>query len=188
MPRYERTENTSWRNAKPATDLNEVLYVLAEKNSSTTPVHLFRHPEDKDWNWEIKIPWYRDGDSGGDSSGVDFYQIEEETALKLIKERLVEKRRIPQWGYTETRNREYVISSHGKRQLGEYHEQMREKAWALLKPGVHTDLTGARDIALCPSRKHYGDDMRLFFVCNVPNGSRVHVYPEDGSIVPEEES
>jgi hypothetical protein len=167
------------------TDLHEALEFL----SSTSPVagdefHLHRFPF-TDCEWELVAPWFTSGSSGGDRSGYHYYQIDPVLATELVKEGFVEKRRVRGWGYTRVVEDELVITEAGRQKLEAYLKEMRAKAESLLKPGVHTDLTGEVDHA-----GHNRDGYhcgKLYFEFRIPNQGRCRVYPEEGRLLEPEE-
>ncbi|MGE5541229.1 MAG: hypothetical protein ACM3TU_03015 [Bacillota bacterium] len=179
-PLPKRTEHTTWKNPEPYTDIHAVLQLLDEQSKTYEPFHLDQCRREG-CEWEITVPWYTHGDSGGDRSGHDYYQIDPALAEQLVKDGLVIKRSIPHMGYTETREHEFVISRRGKVMLKTYLDEMREKAEALLVPGVHTDLTG-EPASQGYDREHwrYGD---LYFMFKLPTGGSCKVYPEQGKLV-----
>lgn len=181
-PRFpKRGEYDHWYNDEPMTDVHEALEFLASKSPLLNEeFHL--HPCSRsEWKWELVAPWYTSGDSGGDRSGYHYYQIAQELAERLVAENLVTPRRVPQWGYTETRESELVISSTGRRVIEEFEKTMRTKAESLLRPGVHTDLTG-KPVYRGFRRDGYRHG-RLYYKFELPGGGCCQVYPEEGKVV-----
>lgn len=183
MSRYpKRDEHTHWNNEEPITDVHEALEILSEQSPTDSDEFRLHPTRGKLYAWEIVVPWYTEGDSGGDQSGYHYYQIDETLAETLVKEGLVEKRREPRMGYTHTHNDQLVISQAGRDALDAYLTQMRAKAESLLRPGVHTDLTGKPDYA-----GHDRDGYhcgKLYFEFRLPDTDRrCRVYPEEDRVV-----
>lgn len=176
----ERTKHTWWHNETPITELYEALNFLADPPEANDPIHLFRKHERDGGGFELRIPWYHEGSSGGDSSGINYYQIGSELAQRLIDEQLVAPRKVPRWGYTEVREDEFVRTEQGYRLWHTHLNQMEEKAESLLIPGTHTDLTG-RPHRVRMGREHFRHG-RLRFDYQTPTGDIVYVFPEEGKI------
>jgi len=177
----KRTEHSFWHNKEPYTDPHEVLELLRSESPTYEPLHLDRC-RSEEYEWEIVVPWYTHGSSGGDMSGHNYYQIAADLAKQLVEEGLVRQRTIPHMGYTETRENEFVISPKGESTLTMYLKEMREKAETMLIPGIHTDLTGTIDY-----RGHGRDGWRegpLYFQFQLPEErGQCKVYPESERIV-----
>lgn len=190
MPRSDfpkRDKHTFWWNAEPITDIYEALQLLNEElgwigEDAFVRLHDCRG-EKVGLSWEIILPWYREGSSGGDMSGRYYFQIDSNLAERLVAEELVEFRR--KYGGSLILRDEYVISRAGHRHWKEYFDTMRAKAVGMLKPGVHTDLSG-KPVYVGQSRDHwrYG---KLYFEFGMPLGGNCRVYPEDNCILMPEE-
>ena len=174
-----RNKHTFWYNEKPITDLNEALHLLDYPNWSDEPSYLARRDEAD--GWEIITPWYSEGDSGGDTSGNYYLQIDRALGQKLFEEKLVEPRRINYVGGFWLDDTQLVLTKDAKKRVETFHAEQRERARALLKPGVHTDLTGVPE----PMRRrreqtNYG---RLYFDFRCPNDTVCRIYPETGEVI-----
>ena len=184
MARYARNPNTYYRNEAPITDLNEALYVLSNERfgrSSRDSLHLRNETVLGNRVWEVVFPWYREGSSGGDTWGQDYFLIADEVAAALIAEHLVAPLRILHMGYTETDEKRLVLSEHGKERLAEFEMQMQAEAQSMLIPGVHTDLS------LKLEHAGWGRDGyqcgRFYADFKTPNEDIVRVYPEQNELV-----
>lgn len=177
----KRTEHTFWMNDKPYTNIYVVLELLAAQSQTYEPHHLHRCRGNEGFDWEIVVPWYSSGCSGGDTSGHHYYQLDPAVAEQLVKDELVTAHMEKHWGYTTEEKDKLVISHRGSEELRLFMHDMRTKAESLLKPGVHTDLTGKVDY-----RGHDRDDYGsgpLHFLFEMPTGGRCRVYPEEDRIV-----
>lgn len=182
----KRDEYSYWYNETPITDLHEALYFLAREGSSRDPYCLAKpggywgQKEVPD-RWELHAPWYREGSSGGDTSGTDYYQIDPALAEQLINEGYVAPRRVKQWGHTEERKDELVITEKGRCVDEAFEKQMLKKAESMLVPGIHTDLTGN------PERRQYDRDKfrhgRFYVEFDTPNEGRCRIYPEQDEMI-----
>ncbi len=184
MARYPRCPNTYYRNEEPITDLNEALYVLSNERlgrSSRDPLHLRNETVLGNRVWEVVFPWYREGSSGGDSWGQEYFLIADEVAAALIAEHLVAPLRVLHMGYTETDQKRLVLSEHGKERLEAYEAEMIVKAKSMLTPGVHTDLTSEVD---CRDFGRDGHQCGRFYLdFRTPHEDTVRVYPEQGELL-----
>lgn len=182
----KRDAYSRWKNPELFTDIHTVLQLLNSKSPTRTPTHLHECHKGSDFEWEIIVPWYTQGDSGGDQSGYDYFQIEKSLAERLVTEGLVHPRTQVGRGYTTSIKDELVISTLGKEMIEGFQKDMRAKAESMLTPGVHTDLTG-KPMYLGSSREHwrYGP---LYYEFEMPSGGSCRVYPEEGRIVLPKES
>lgn len=176
-----RTEYTFWMNDEPYTSLYTVLELLAAQSQTYEPHHLHRCDGKDGFDWEIVVPWYSHGCSGGDQSGHHYYQFDPAIAERLVEYELVTPHKEVGWGYTTEVKDKLVISSKGSEELRRFMHDMRTKAESLLKPGVHTDLTGTIDYRGY-SRDDHGSGP-LHFLFEMPTGGRCRVYPEEEKIV-----
>ncbi|HUO50601.1 MAG TPA: hypothetical protein VMU25_03530 [Candidatus Paceibacterota bacterium] len=183
MPQFPpRDAYTFWDNEHPIVDLHEALSVLGAESSSREPHHLARRSQgDGSPFWEIVVPWYREGDSGGDRSGCDYLQIDQELAHRLVIENLLEQNLVKYFGGSRREVNKFVITEHAAAENRAYEESLLEKAEALLVPGIHTDLTGkARRIDYGREHWRYGR-FRVDF--RTPLGDRCRVFPETELVV-----
>ncbi|KND50696.1 MAG: hypothetical protein ABA06_04555 [Parcubacteria bacterium C7867-001] len=182
MPRIvKRTEHTYYWNAAPITNLYEALEVLTFDNSSRTPVHLAHENSPDGKTWEILSPWYREGSSGGDSSGIEYFQIDQELAEKLKAGGYLQPRKEVGWGYTRYNEKELVASQKAHDEDRSHSREMEKVAESMLTAGVHTDLAGS------PTRLRFGREDwrtgRLHFDYKMSNGDTCRVYPEEKELV-----
>jgi hypothetical protein len=183
MSRFpKRDEYTRWLNAKPIGDLNEALSLLRAQSSSNESHYLSRRANGQEkMRWEIVIPWYAEGDSGGDRSGYDYVQIDQQLAEKLLSEKHVEGLEVKYWGGSFRERDKFTITKTAAESNREFETALLEKAAALLTPGVHTDLAGeARRIGF--GREHWRHG-RFYVDFRTPSGDRYRVYPEEGTAV-----
>lgn len=183
MSRPKRDKYTNWWNMAPIADLHEALHLLNEELpwiSEDAFIRLHDCRSDKGgFPWEIILPWYREGSSGGDASGYHYLQIDPNLAEHLVAEELVDCRRKYQGSLILPD--EYVISATGRRRWLEFFETMRTKAVGMLKPGIHTDLTG-KPLYRGADRDHWRCG-NLYFKFEVPLGGDCRVYPEEERIL-----
>ena len=179
--RPRRNEHSYWDNKEPITDINEALSFLSHQGSSSDPIHLARHRRPGGEVWELVKPWYAEGDSGGDTSGLDYYQIDPALAQRLVAERLVVPHVVKYWGGSYEENDKLVISSAARERDRNFEHEQLGAAEKFLTPGIHTDLTGK------PKRVAWGRDHhwygRLYADYEMPDGRRCRVYPEKGEVV-----
>jgi hypothetical protein len=180
----KRNDYTYWYNDEPITDIHEALSVLACEQTSSTPLYLAHGRESVNGGYEIVVHWHSHRGYGSD--GVEYYQIDQALAQKLVDEQFVIPRRILHMGYTETRKEQLVLSDAAREKLEAYEKEMEKKAVSMLVPGIHTDLTGT------PKRTSWRRDGfrhgKLYFEYELP-GERgsVRVYPEEDRLVMPEE-
>ena len=88
MSERRRNEYTRWSNKKPVVDIYELLALLKPRQSGRYSDKRYlrngRKPP------ELEVNWYSEGDSGGDRSGYDYYEVKPEVAEYLVREHLVE--------------------------------------------------------------------------------------------------
>lgn len=173
----KRTEHTNYSNKVPIADMHEALELLMMDGSSTDPYHL----TNRKGIWEIVLPWYHEGSSGGDSSGFDYFQIDQELAKRLVDERKVEPRRKMRWGATDILQNELVPTRAAVRDEEVYRREMQAHAKSLLVVGLHTDLSGeAVSNGWGREEWRYG---RMYFDFKMPNDNICRVYPESDEVV-----
>lgn len=179
-PFRRRDEHSFWYNQEPISDPYEALSLLRSNNSSTIPPYLRRELIDALWTWEIVVPWYHEGSSGGDSSGEDYYEVVDAVAQRLKLESHVEPHVDKGWGWSRPNPDRLVISSRSKEMSIEHERVLRAAAAALLRPGIHTDLSG---------KPHQGgagwdyDTNRFYVDFHTPSETTCRVYPERQEII-----
>ncbi len=180
MPRYKLKDRTYY-NETPITDVYEALDVLCFESSSRRSIHLFKSIDKDNPDYHLVVPWYREGCSGGDTSGEDYYQIDPTLAQKMIDEGLVTPLKIVSWGRTDTDRERFVVCYDGEEKSKAYDRDMIKKAESMLKPGIHTDLTAK------PYRTEYGREGfrhgRFYVEFKTPHNERCRVYPQDDELV-----
>jgi hypothetical protein len=179
LERLSYADRHHWYNEGPILDLNEALELLQRESSTTEPHHMARRFRATEW--EIVIPWYSEGDSGGDQSGYYYFQIDQTLAKRLVREKLVEPRRVNYMGGHYFNDDELVISTEARRSVQAFLAEMQTKACALLIPGVHTDLTGEIRPGL-QGREQWRTG-KLYYDFTTPNNERCRVYPETNEVV-----
>ena len=172
--RKPRDEYTHYENAEPVKDPYELMDLLSQGRSDSTDGRYLRVRQGEEI--EMHRGWYVHGDSGGDRSGIDYYQIDPETSKKLIAERWVTPKRIPHMGYTEERKHELVLSEAGKAELRRFHEEQRKAALALLIPGKHSKFSGVFNYR--SHGRQYPGVGPLYFEFVTPMDEKVRVCPE----------
>lgn len=178
LRRKMRDQYTPWFNDRPINNVHEALDFLKQQSYvSGEAFHL--HHNREGW-WELVEPWYSEGDSGGDQSGWNYYQIEEAVALQLVSAGLVAPREVPRMGYTQTIEDELVITQKGQEELAAFGARMVTIAKSMLRPGIHTDLTGeVRQRGSGRRHRSYGP----YYVRILgANDEFYRVYPELGKI------
>ena len=178
LERASRPKKHWYNEEGPIRDLREALYLLNIDGSSNDPHHLAQDRDTKDW--EVVAPWYHEGSSGADTSGYDYFQIDQALAEQLVREGFVTTRRVNYMGGFYLNSDELVLSDKAREQVQKFEQDMRLKAQSLLTIGIHTDLTG-EVVSGGWGREHrlYG---RMHFDFVTPNG-RCRVYPETSSVV-----
>ncbi len=180
----KRSEHTRWMNAEPITELERALYWFVDAfSSSTEPSHL-RPPltyrgSDAPRVWEFVECWASEK-HGHTNGGENHYQIDQELAARMFKERFVEPFLEKGWGYTRQDNDRLVLSQKGRAHLEAHQQSLCEKARTFIVPGVHTDLTGElKGDSGCWLERN--DQERWY--CRFWSGDRViTVFPETGEV------
>lgn len=111
-----RDEHSSWSNVETITDLREALSLLQRRMGSTEPTHLRRSLIGIRFVWEIAVPWCRDA-HGRDTSGTDYYDVNDEVAKHLRDEMLVEPYIVKGWGWSYPDLERLVITSEASASL-----------------------------------------------------------------------
>jgi hypothetical protein len=186
MPRSKRTEHTRWQNDSPITDMFEAIEILQTTGTTLRETHLQARPKEAGDGYEICVPWARDGSSGGDTSGTHYFQVDSALVEKMKEERLLTPYIEKYWGGSRVIEDQLVLTTHANMEHETFWKDMKKKAESMLKPGVHTDLTGK------PKRLGSGRDGfqcgKLYFDYELPGErGKVRVYPqEDRLVMPEE--
>lgn len=171
----QRDKYTFWHNQYPIEDAYEALSLLALDTTSSRPT-IIQDCEVLYNVAEILRHWYREGSSGGDMSGTNYYQVSRRTFERLMAFGMIQIQTIhfPAGG-SITRADEYVISAEGKRNLKEHDALMLKIAKSMLKPGIDTDLTGqVPNYEL--SREHFRHgEVHVDFFC--PDNRTCRIYP-----------
>ncbi len=176
------SERGRWYNDTPITDIHEALGILNVQSPLLNEVvRLARRWADGIVTWEIVVPWYTHGDSGGERAGENYFQIDTALAQRLVDEKMVTPYIEARWGYSETHRDRLVITKHGKDALKIFEEHALATAVALLTPGIHTDLVGEPVIAHIRREEwrtgHYYIEFRM------PDERRCRVYPDIGMLI-----
>lgn len=173
-----------WINEHPITDAYEALAILAKQSSSAIPHHI-----DTNRQWlaepgcpEIVYTWHRDGDSGGDMSSEDRLDMEQEVAQTLRERRWVEPRRIPQWGHTETRDDELVISGEGREALAAHINTLQEAARKLIIPGKHTKYSGTLFSRGWGLEDYWCGEIYFEYTTPMKEDGLLRVFPKSGRV------
>ena len=174
-----RNEYTFWYNDEPIRDINEALHLLNTQGSSSEPYHLTKYSDPQ--LWEIVAPWYHEGSSGADSGGNDYFQIDKTLAEQLLRELLVEPRRINYFGGFRLDPDQLVISKTGEQQVHAFNQKMRTKAQSLLILGTHTNLTG--EVVYRGHDRENRTHGKLYFEFLGPYDETCRVYPEENRVV-----
>jgi hypothetical protein len=182
VPRY-KVEDITFYNESPITDAHEALDIFFAEQTHRTPIHLFRSVEQKgrEREYRIVIPWYREGSSGGDTSGESYYQIDVALAEQMISEQFVVPMKVLSWGRTDIDSERFVLNYLGERKSKAFDKAMLEKAESMLTVGIHTDLAGK------PERTSYGREGfrcgRFYVDFRTPHEETCRVYPEQEELV-----
>ena len=171
--RKPRDKYTHYENAEPVKDPYELMDLFSQGRSDSTDGRYLHVSGGNDI--ELHRGWYTHGDSGGDRSGIDYYCVDQDTAQKLIKEGWVTPKRVPQWGHTETRHNQLVLSDAGKAELRRFHEEQRNAALALLVPGKHSKFSGVFNYR--SHGRQYPGLGPLYIDFITPMDEKVRVYP-----------
>lgn len=177
-PLPNRGEHGTWCNYEPITNLAEALDFLTTDGSSSEPYHLHRSIHGD--GWELAAPWYREGSSGGDSSGTDYYQIGQSLAQRMIEKELVEQLLVKFHGGSYRDKDKLVVTRRGSEAQKLLLAKAQRRALRMLIPGKHTDLTGE------PQSAGWGRDQwrygRQYFEYCGPSGNRFRVFPVEHTI------
>lgn len=174
----KRGKYSFWHNPETITDIHVALELLADKSGTSEPVHLRTTTE---FGWEIVLPWYTEGDSGGDRSGHHYFDVSKELAHMLRDHELVTPHIVIGWGFRRPDPSKLVLSSDGANVLEQYFANMLTRALAAIRPGIHTDLTGEPP-HLRRSRDHRHSGA-LFFEFRTSQGQTARIYPEKNEII-----
>lgn len=176
-----RDEHSFWSNSDTIRDLHEALSLLLTDGDAREPTHLRRSLVGIVYQWEIIVPWYREGSSGADSWGTNYYDVSDELAGRLRKEGFVEPHVMKGWGWSKPDPERLVITHDATESLYVYENGLRVGARSLLKPGIHTDLSGEPKER--GSGREHGRYGRFYASFETPQGDTVRVYPEQQEIV-----
>ncbi len=170
--RKPRDKFSFFENENPITDLHQILDILSPTRGDSIDG---RYINIRNEIPEIHIGWYIHGDSGGDRSGIDYYQVDAGVVKKLIAEGWVVPKEVSRWGATDIHHHELVLSAQGKEELRHYYKSEEENARKMVEPGVHTKFSGV--LYLRDKGRGYRSREELFFVFDTPMNERVRVYP-----------
>ncbi len=177
----KRGAYTYWHNVDPIDDAYEVLSLLALKTSSGHPT-IIRESEEPLDIAEIERHWYREGSSGGDMAGIEYYQVTMGIFQRLQNFGMICYRRIPDGtGHYYNRYDQFVISTEGARNLGEYENHLRKIAQRMLKVGIHTDLTG--EIRQLQTGREHWRHGALYVDFQCPNDRLCRIYPARREVI-----
>jgi hypothetical protein len=183
MKHVVRAGNTYWWNDTPIMDVHLALEILLKESAVIgRPTYLHDCQYEKvSHKWEIVEYWYREGSSGGDRGGWNYFQIDARIAEQLVAEKLVIPKEEGAHPCIIKIPYQLLVSDKGRRVYNEYRESMKRKALGMLRPGVHTDLTGeTRSRGMDREPWRCGE---LFFAFDMPLGGQCHVFPGSERIV-----
>jgi len=169
----KRDEHTYWYNEKPIATTHEALDALRKRWGDSGKRYIYTDGEKP----ELRIGWYKEGSSGGDSAGTDYFEIKPEVAAELAKLGYIEKMPIREIGYTYREPHKFVLSREGERELERLYKEKKEVARSLLVPGEHSQFSSIFDDA-GSDREGYRHCGRLFFDFVTPMKEKVRVYPD----------
>jgi hypothetical protein len=174
----KRDGATHWWNDRPITDEHEALYVLVKEWRGPDPVYLSTKREKP----EICQELHRQGEGGRESSYyIEYLEIDEELAKKLIKEQWVTPMRILHMGYTETVREKLVLSPHGLDHLKRLTQQKCALAKTLPVPGEHTQFSSILEETGCGCENGRRGG-RFYVDLKTPMDERLRVYPDSKQI------
>lgn len=175
-----RDERTYWSNEVPVTDAYEALDMLYPDfydsfGEGTRFIAMGKNPP------ELHVRWFRDGDSGGASEGVCYYEINRQVVECLEREQWVRMLIVKGWGYATPDPNKLVISERGKSARNAHINEMREAARKLPVAGKHTQFSSVLNDAGHGRETYYGKN-RLYFDFETPMRERVRVFPSNKRI------
>lgn len=173
MPVRKRDKYTHWSNDCAIDDLHELLSLLEEQWRDTGK----RYVHTGDGEPHVQIEWSHDGDSGGFSSGIRYFEAKRELIDQLLEKGLVTKMQVPRMGYTYTEPHKLVLSNLGELELQRLNDEKKRLARSLLIPGEHSKFSGIFNDAGF-DREHYKGYGRLYFDFVTPMNEKVRVYPD----------
>jgi hypothetical protein len=177
--RFPQTFTTYWHNEIPITDVHEALWLLQKEWSGQQPyiaMAEYNYTHKKTLAPELHQPWYSEGDSGGDSSGIYHLEISPEVVATLTKEEWVTPMKIPHWGGSTTDLNKRVLSHAGRTEFEWFIEAQQKVAQALPKPLVHSKFSGLFNPRGYGYTSRWGGG-KLYFDFVTPQEERVRVYP-----------
>jgi hypothetical protein len=184
MPLRERDKHTRWMNHEPIANLHEaldVLYVGWREQDKYLYTGSHRADEEKP---EVWLDWYSEGDSGGDSSGTYYLEIEPAVAKQLVDEGLVEPMKELGWGYTHLLQEKKMLSQAGKEMLERLIVEKQRLAHSFLKPGTHSAFSSIFNAAGRGREHHrFGGKLYFEFKTPMPSDGTLKVYPGSGRIL-----
>lgn len=130
MPLRKREGGGYWHNDKPIATLHYALHMLIPEFNGSS--HYLRSDENPE---VLHHDWYSEGDSGGDSSGTNYFEIDPEIVKVLHDKKYVEKEKVLGWGHTYEELYKFVLSREGRDELERLNKKAKEEALALLCPG-----------------------------------------------------
>ena len=130
----KRDEHTYWYNEQPIATIHEALDALCKRWGDSGKRYIYTDNEKP----ELWICWYKEGSSGGDSAGTDYFEIKPEVTAELAKLGYIEKMAVPQIGYTYHEPYKFVLSREGERERERLYKEKKEIARSLLVPGEHS--------------------------------------------------
>jgi hypothetical protein len=164
---------THWSNEKTIEDLFEALELLEPDHRDSSDGRYLSTRMDPP---EIHVGWYTHGDSGGDRSGIEYFDIDPKISKELVRKGLVEPCIQKFWGGSTPQCDKLVLSELGKRELRDYLKKQKEVAKSLLVPGEHTKFSGVFNDA-GQGRTGYKGYGELYFDFKTPIDERLRVFP-----------
>lgn len=174
MEQRKRDKFTHWRNQKPIADAYELLELLQPRqggrSSDSRYLRADKNPP------ELEVDWYREGSSGGDSSGYEYYEVKPEVVEQLVREHWVEPNVVKFWGGSNIERHKLVLSELGKISLKKHIAGQAEEARRLLIPGEHSKISGLFEYRGYDRDGHDGEGGELYFEFETPQKERLQVF------------
>lgn len=181
MDRRRRSEYTYWENQHPVADPYELLSLLRSRQSGRYSDERHLHPHLTPP--ELHLKWHREGSSGGDTSGYDYYEVATEVATHVVRERWVEPHVHKFWGGSTVEKDKLVLSRFGLESLRKHIDTQEKEAKKLIVPGEHTKFSSVFNYREHGWHSQDGEATELCFEFTTPMDERIRVHLSSKRVV-----